>query len=285
MENNLVKKQPAFSVAIQSDMYKKLINNTLGDPERAKRFIANISSAVATNPVLQECDSKSILASALLGEALNLSPSPQLGQMYLVPYDNKKEGIKQAQFQLGWRGLYQLAVRSGQYKNINVLPIKKGELVSYNPLDEEIEVNILTDDIEREKAETIGYYASFTYLNGFKKVLYWSKEKMINHADKYSKAFNKSDYEKLQAGQIPEKELWKYSSPWYQMTDEMGCKTILKQILSKYGILSVEMQDAVVKDQAIIKEDGSYEYVDNDNSFQEVKNKPQKETMALDDIS
>lgn len=100
MNNQIVQTQPKFSVAIQSDAYKKLINNTLGDPDRAKRFVASISSAVATNPNLQECSAGSILASALLGEALNLSPSPQLGFYYLVPYSNK-DGGKDAQFQLG----------------------------------------------------------------------------------------------------------------------------------------------------------------------------------------
>lgn len=103
MNNNNLKPttKPKFSVMIQTDTYKKLINNTLGDSERAKRFIASISSAVASNPTLQECDSASIVSAALLGEALNLSPSPQLGHMYLVPYDNKKKGIKEAQFQIG----------------------------------------------------------------------------------------------------------------------------------------------------------------------------------------
>ena len=143
MENNLAKKQPTFSVVIQSDMYKKLINNTLGDHDRAKRFVASISSAVATNPALQECEAGTILSGALLGESLNLSPSPVLGNYYLVPYDNKKKGVKEAQFQIGWKGYYQLAIRSGQYKQISVLPIKEGELVKYDPLNEEIEVNMI----------------------------------------------------------------------------------------------------------------------------------------------
>ena len=95
-----INNKPKFSVAIQSDMYKNLINNTLGDPERAKRFVASISSAVAINSALQECDAKTVLSGALLGEALELSPSPQLGLFYLVPYNNKNGG-KDAQFQLG----------------------------------------------------------------------------------------------------------------------------------------------------------------------------------------
>lgn len=95
------KSKPKFSVAIQSDAYKNLINNTLNDPKRASRFIANITSAVSVNPTLQECDAATILSAGLLGEALNLSPSPQLGQFYMVPYDDKKRGCKVAQFQLG----------------------------------------------------------------------------------------------------------------------------------------------------------------------------------------
>nr|DAU14516.1 MAG TPA: RecT protein [Caudoviricetes sp.] len=285
------KNTPKFSVAIQTDTYKKLINNTLGDPEKAKRFIASISSAVATNPALQECDAGTILSGALLGEALNLSPSPVLGNYYLVPYDNKKKGIKEAQFQIGWKGYYQLAVKSGQYKQITVLPIKEGELIKYDPLNEEIEVVIIDDDITREETPTMGYYASFTYLNGFKKVLYWSKDKMMKHADKYSKAFNLADYKKLQAGQIPEKDMWKFSSPWYTMTDDMGCKTILKQLLSKYGLLSIEMQDAIIKDQAVIKDDGTFQYVDNTDEEKETnetdiekEKKTNTRKMSLDDF-
>lgn len=101
MENQITNAKPKFSVMLQTDGYKKLINNTLGDPERAKRFVASISSAVAANPTLQECDAGSILSGALLGESLNLSPSPQLGQMYLVPFNNTKKGTKEAQFILG----------------------------------------------------------------------------------------------------------------------------------------------------------------------------------------
>ena len=104
MENNLVKKQPTFSVVIQSDMYKKLINNTLGDPKKATRFIASITSAVATNPALQECEPSSIVAGALVGEALELSPSPVLGEYYLVPFKNSKEGVTKAQMQIGYKG-------------------------------------------------------------------------------------------------------------------------------------------------------------------------------------
>ena len=266
--NSLAQKaKPKFSVAIQSDAYKNLINNTLNDPKRASRFIANITSAVSVNPTLQECDAATILSAGLLGEALNLSPSPQLGQFYMVPYDDKKRGCKVAQFQLGYKGYIQLAIRSGQYRKINVLPIKEGELVSFDPMTEEIEVNLIEDDELREKTPTIGYYAMFEYVNGFRKAMYWSYKKMMNHADQYSKAFSKKSYEDLKAGKIPEDQKWKYSSFWYKDFDSMALKTMLRQLISKWGIMSIEMQQALEFDQGVgIVKDGKtagVEYVDN----------------------
>ena len=246
--SNLVTNKPKFSVAIQSDTYKNLINQTLGDKDRASRFIASISSAVATNPSLQECDAGTILSGALLGESLNLSPSPQLGQYYLVPYYDSKRGCKVAQFQLGYKGYIQLAIRSGQYKKLNVLAIKKEELIKYDPLNEEIEVNLIDDEEERENAETIGYYAMFEYTNGFRKSLYWSKSKMEKHALKYSKGYSAH----------------KGYTFWETDFDGMAFKTMLRQLISKWGIMSIDMQQAVEKDMATINTDGTYEYVEND---------------------
>lgn len=103
MSNNtaMTAKRPAFSAVISTERYQKMINNALRDPKRAERFIASITSAVATNPALAECDYPTIVSGALLGESLGLSPSPQLGQFYLVPYENKKKGCKDAVFTLG----------------------------------------------------------------------------------------------------------------------------------------------------------------------------------------
>lgn len=268
--NSLVKKaqKPKFSVAIQSDAYKNLINNTLGNPKKVERFVAAVSSAVAVNPVLQECDAGSIVSAALLGETLNLSPSPQLGHYYMVPFNDKDKG-KVASFILGWKGYLQLAIRSGQYKKINVLAIKEGELISFNPLEEEIEVKLIEDEEQRENANTIGYYAMFEYLNGFRKAMYWSKPKMEKHADTYSKAFNLQKYRDLQAGKIPQGELWKYSSFWYKDFDGMAFKTMLRQLISKWGIMSIDLQKAFEADiEAEQKE--SAEFVENetvDNFF------------------
>lgn len=257
--SNLTTK-PKFSVAIQTEQYQKLINNTLGDPNRAKRFIASISSAVATNDALKECDAGTILSGALLGEALNLSPSPQLGQYYLVPFKDKNKG-KVATFILGYKGYIQLAIRSGNYKKINVIEIKQGELEEFDLMSEEIKVNLIRDDSKREQTKTTGYYAMFEYLNGFKKAIYWSKEKMIAHADKYSPAFNKKGYELLEAGKIKSEDMWKYSSHWYKNFDDMAKKTMLRQLISKWGVMSIEMREAFEKDETIQNTDGTYQYV------------------------
>lgn len=267
--SNLVTNKPKFSVAIQSDMYKNLINQTLGDKERATRFIASISSAVATNQALQECDAGTILSGALLGESLNLSPSPQLGQYYLVPFNDSKKGCKVAQFQLGYKGYIQLAIRSGQYKKLNVLAIKKGELIRYDALNEEIEVNLIEDEEERENIETIGYYAMFEYTNGFRKSLYWSKSKMQKHALKYSKGY----------------AAHKGYTFWEKDFDGMAYKTMLRQLISKWGIMSIDMQQAVEKDMAVINTDKTYEYVDNEESEIIEQEEPQEETTVQDETT
>ncbi len=267
VNNSLARQDQSMklSVYLQNDAVKKQINQVVGG-KNGTRFISSIVSAVQSTPALQECTSPSIVNAALLGEALNLSPSPQLGQFYMVPFDNKKKGCKEAQFQLGYKGYIQLAIRSGYYKKLNVLAIKEGELVRYDPLDEEVEVNLIEDDILREEAPTMGYFAMFEYENGFRKTLYWSKKKMLAHAEKYSFAFYKNggakSLELLEQGKIPEKDMWKYSSFWFKDFDGMALKTMLRQLISKWGIMSIDLQNAIDKDMAVIHEDGKTDYVD-----------------------
>lgn len=248
--NAPVEKKPKFSVAISTPTYQNLIRNTLADPERAKRFIASITSAVAVNPQLQECETSTIVAGALLGESLNLSPSPQLGQFYLVPfkqkakYDRNRNLISpecvNAQFVLGYKGYIQLAVRSGMYRKIIVHEIKDGELIRWDPLMEEFEASFIENEEKRDKTDTIGYYAMFEYVDGFRKTLYWSKDKMLVYADKYSPAFSKDAYGKLINNEIPANEMWKYSSFWYKSFDDMAKKTMIRQLISKWGGMAVE---------------------------------------------
>lgn len=287
MSNEITKSQPKFSVVIQSDGIKKLINNTLGDPNRANRFVTSITSAVATNPALQECEASTIISGALLGEALNLSPSPQLGQMYLVPFKNTKKGTTDAQFILGAKGYKQLAIRSGQYKDLDFIEVREGEYLGRDEETGKQKFKFISDDGEREDKPIVGYLAYFELLNGFRKQIYWSKTKMLNHADKYSKAFNKKDYERLMAGQIPEKDMWKYSSYWYADFTGMAEKTLYRQLISKYGVMSIDMQEAYTKDMSVINEDGSYDYVDNPEYDKDVPEANTEETksVSLDDIN
>ena len=255
-------KKLSFSNFLTNQYVKEKIYEVVG--KDSQKFMTSILSAVTNNPALQECESMSILNCAFLGEGLKLSPSPQLGQYYMVPFNDKKKGCKVAQFQLGYKGYIQLAERSGYYKKINVLAIKDGELVKYDPLNEEIEVNLIEDDETRERTETIGYYAMFEYMNGFRKTMYWTKKKMLTHADKYSQAFNKESYKKILAGEIPQEDMWKYSSFWYKDFDGMAFKTMLRQLISKWGIMSIEMQKAFDNDMAAIQDDGKPYYIEND---------------------
>ena len=256
VSNNLAKSQQKTSLTayLSNDAVKNQINSIVGG-KNGTRFISSIISAVNANASLQECTNASILSAALLGESLNLSPSPQLGQYYMVPFKNNNAGVKVAQFQLGYKGYIQLAIRSGQYKKLNVLAIKEGELINFNPLDEEIEVKLIADEAEREKAETIGYYAMFEYTNGFKKAMYWSKEKMKSHAIKYSQGY---------AADVKKGTKWTF---WSKDFDGMAYKTMLRQIISKWGIMSIEMQTALDSDMAVINEDGTKDYVEMDEGM------------------
>lgn len=252
VQNSLVAKQNqrlGITAYLTNDAVKNQINSVIGGKDGTK-FISAVVSAVNNNPALQECTNQSILSAALLGQSLNLSPSPQLGQYYMVPFNDKNKG-KVAQFQLGYKGYIQLAIRSGQYKKLNVLAIKEGELIHFDPLNEEIEVKLIEDEEAREQAETVGYYAMFEYTNGFRKAMYWSKKKMEAHAMKYSKGYAAK----------------KGFTFWEKDFDSMAYKTMLRQLISKWGIMSIEMASAMDADMAVINEDGTKTYVENDDSI------------------
>ena len=266
------KKDMGLTAFLSQDKVKMQLQQAVG--KNSVRFVSAVVSAVTNTPALQECTNQSILSAALLGESLNLSPSPQLGQYYMVPFEDKTKG-KVAQFMMGYKGYIQLAIRSDQYKKLNVLAIKEGELVRFDPLMEEIDVKLIEDEEEREQAKTIGYYAMFEYVNGFKKAIYWSRNKMLSHADRYSQAFSKDGFEytiksgrnkgekrkkvsfaDYEAGNYPKDDEWMYSSFWYKDFDGMAYKTMLRQLISKWGIMNIEMQQAFANDSAVAYEDG-----------------------------
>lgn len=250
MAYEIKKTQPKFSAVVRTEGYQKMIENTLGDPQTAQKFTADIIAVVSQNNTLQNCNCGSIVASGLVAQRLNLPLAPTLGFAYVVPYKDK------AQFQIGWKGLVQLAIRTRQYETIGVRPVHQGENKGYNEFgDETVEFSHEYDD-----APVVGYFAYFKLTNGFKKTLYWTKEQCELHATKYSKSHSGNN----KGGEFDN---------WSKMFDEMAQKTVLKQLLSKYGIMSVDFQTAIAADQATIKDDGSYEYLDNPNT-------PEQETVA-----
>lgn len=224
-----------FAAVLKSPAVQTSLIGTLGDAMKAKTFTAALISAVNTNRQLMSCEPMSIISAALLGESLQLSPSPQLGHYYMVPFNDSKSGTTKATFQLGWKGYYQLALRSGQYKHLDAVAVKEGELIGYNPITDEINLEPIGDPLAREKAKTIGYYAHFELNNGFTKAMYWPKEKMEAHALTYSQGY------KAKRG---------YTF-WEKDFDSMALKTMYRQLISKYGIMSIEMQKAFVNDMTI----------------------------------
>lgn len=248
VNNSLTKSNQKLGLAayLKKDAVADRINQVVGGKD-GQGFISSLISATSTNPALQECSCSSLVSAALLGEALKLSPSPQLGHFYFVPFNTNKGKV--AQFQLGYKGYIQLAIRSGQYKKLNVMAIKAGELEYFDPLNEDIKINLMVDDWDkREAAETIGYYAFFELTNGFRKALYWSKAQMENHALTYSPGYKaKKGY-----------------TFWEKNFDGMAYKTMLRQLISKWGIMSIEMQTAFESDYATVNEDGTKTYVETD---------------------
>ena len=279
--NQVGAKKTSFSNFMQT-VGNKLVANTLQDDKRKTQFIANIISAVSNNPALQDCEQVSVVSAALQAEALHFPINNSLGYVYLVPFKDKKAGTTKAQFQIGYKGYIQLAIRSGQYKTINVVEVKEGELGEYDPLNGQ-KFNWIKDYATRKQAKTIGYVGQFELVNGFKTQLYISYEEMLDHADTYSQAFSRATYEQVLNGTY-KGELWKLSSFWYKSFDEMAKKTVLRQLLSKWGIMSVEMQEAYIKDQTELKANGDYDYIDSReyqaSSTQEVAQQQEQQTAT-----
>ena len=246
MANQIVEtKKDSIAVFLADDAVKANVEKIVGTKD-AQRFISSLVSSVQTNPALAECTNKSLLNAALLGQSLDLPQSPQLGMFYMIPYDNKKTGVKEAQFQISYKGLIQLAIRSGQYKKLHVTDIRENELKSYNSITDEYSFTPETDMAKRLSLKVIGYYAYFELVNGYKKDIYWSREQMEEHAKRYSVSYRKG-----------------WDSIWKSDFDKMAFKTLIKQLLSKYGVMSVEMSKAVVNDQAVLEEENNPMYVDN----------------------
>lgn len=258
---------------LNSPKVQQYLKDVIGNNK--DKFTTNLISVINQNKTLQECTNISLMSGAIVATTLNLSLNSAFGYAYLVPYNNKKQNIKEAQFQIGYKGYIQLALRTGEYKRINAVPIYKAQFKKWNALTEELELN---DTFIED--EVVGYVSYFKLNNGFEKTMFWGYDKMLSHADTYSQAFNLEIAKKLKNNEIPEKDLWKYSSYWYKDFDGMALKTMLRQILSKYGIMSEEMQKAYEYDQSVINENEK-KYVDNEDIIEaETIEKPK----SLNDI-
>ena len=216
----------------------------------APSFISSILSIVKSNSKLQECSTNSILAAAGIAAALKLPINPSLGFAYIVPYKG------QAQFQLGWRGYLQLAMRSGQYRTLNSGAVREGQIA---------DIDFITGEIQRgEKISdnVVGYVAYMRLINGFEKTLYMTVEELQAHAEKYSQSYA---YD-IRSG--------RKSSVWSTNFDAMAKKTVLKKLLNNFGIISIDQQSvalatALQADQAVITEDG-FRYVDNERGEEKI---------------
>ncbi len=248
---------------LKQDVYKKRFNELLG--KKAPGFISSIIN-VSNLPSLKDADPNTIISSAVVAASLDLPIDQNLGFAYIVPYNKKNEG-KKAQFQMGYKGYIQLAMRTSQYKTINAIEVYEGEIKRVNRLTGEVEFNEDESLIDRDNV--VGYIAYFKLVNGFEKTLYMSKEEMEKHAKTYSQSYRST------------KDWVVRDSLWTTSFDDMAIKTILKRLLSKYGILSIDMQTAITSDQAAINEDGSPEYVDNEVA-QEIEEKANSKELDFE---
>ena len=200
------------------------LNEVWNSSQMANSFMSSVISVANGNPQLRRAEPMSIIGAAMVAATMQLQVIPTLGQCYIIPYGSK------AQFQIGYLGLLQLCQRSGQFKKILAAPVHEGEYISGDEFNEDY----VFDRKQRKSDKVIGYMAKFELLNGFTKVAYWDIDKVKAHATKFSQAFRSG-----------------YNSPWKSDFDAMALKTVLKSIL-KFAPKSIEMQNAVAFDQAVV---------------------------------
>jgi len=234
----------------EKDSVKNRFKEMLG--KRSNQFISSIIQITANNSYLSKADPISVYNSAMMAATLDLPINQNLGFAWVVPYKNKS-GVFEAQFQIGWRGIVQLALRTGQYKAINVIDVYENQFKSFNYLTEELDADFSVQGT----GKIVGYACYLEMISGFQKTTYWTVEQAQSHGRKYSKTFN--------------------NGPWKTDFDAMAKKTVLKNTISKWGILSIEMQTAIKVDQAILKDDegNEVEYVDHE----EIKVNPESERI------
>ena len=250
MANDVVKKPQTglqkFNAMLENTRTQEYLTNVLG--EKKQTFVSNMVALVSSNKALSECDPSTIMFSCLKATALSLPLDPSLGLAWVLPYKDNKNNTTVATFQLGAKAYIQLALRTAQYRKINVRDVREGEIVGEDFVSGEMQFKKLEKD--REKAQVVGYVAMFELINGFSKQLYMSVEELDAHAKRFSQTYRKG------YGLWSDKE----------MRPAMMEKTILKRLLSKYGVLSVEMEQAIKSDSAVLGENDAVRYIDNEEN-------------------
>lgn len=239
--------QTAMSVYLSNDNTKKYLQSILG--EKTGQFITSLTSLAGSSKALKNCDRNSLLSCALKATSMELPFDQNLGFAWCIPYKTT------ATFQVGVKGYIQLALRTGQYQSLNARDVRQGEFSGRDFVGDPI-INWLPDE-ERANKEIIGFMAGLQLINGFKKVIYWSVPEIERHAEKYSQSYRK--YKKT--GNVDD-------AIWASQFEKMAEKTVLKSLISRYGIMSTDMQKAVISDQSKINIDietgeESIEYIDN----------------------
>lgn len=239
-----------FNAIIRSQNTQAYLMDVLG--EQKNEFVSNLTALVSNDKNLQQCAPLTLMYSALTATALKLPLDKNLGFAYVIPYNNRKAGTCEASFQLGYRGLLQLAIRTGQFKKINATDVREGEMVGRDFLTNEIEFQ-WDETSGRINKKVVGYVAFFELTNGFKQTLFMTVDELKAHATRYSQTYSsKNEYVRKQ-------------SKWETDFDQMSRKTVLKLLLSRYAPLSVDMQTAVKADQSVQHNAGEYTYLDNGN--------------------
>lgn len=247
----------------KKDTTKQKFEELLG--KRSNQFLTSVMNIVAQNNMLKDAVPQSVYMAAVTSAALDLPINPNLGFAYIVPYKNNSTGVTEAQFQIGYKGMLQLALRSGQFKTIGATPIYKWQLVEANPL-----TGYTFDFTVPAEGTPIGYASYFKLLNWFEKTMYMTIKEMEEHAGKFSQTYRKK------------KGVWKDDF------DAMAQKTVLKLLISKFAPMSIEMQKAVIADQAVINDENldDVNYIDNKdlvgstNTLSPELEKHWKETVA-----
>lgn len=227
----------------EKDDVKQRLQEMLG--KKAPGFVTSVLSAMNSNQMLKNADPQSVYMAAMTAASLDLPINHNLGLAYIIPYNIRQQdnSYKQvAQFQIGYKGFIQLALRSGQFKTISATPVYEGQLISEDPLK-----GFEFDWTNKASDEVIGYAAYFELINGFEKTYYMTKQELEKHGGKYSKTYSKKN------------------SIWQEDFNAMATKTVIKLLLSKYGPMSIEMQRAQISDQGVIKdyENLDLDYADN----------------------